>query len=577
MKVKVLLVTAALGCFASTVAPSAGAFCGFYVGGAEAKLINNATQVVVMREGQRTVLSMQNNYQGPPENFAMVVPVPTVLQKDNVKVLPRAIFDRVDTLTAPRLVEYWEQDPCAQPQLRMGAGGGMARNVAPAAKAENKAADDLGVKVEAQFTVAEYEIVVLSAQDSTGLDTWLRQNKYTIPAGSEPYLRPYVQQGMKFFVAKVDVKKVTFEGTQAMLSPIRFFYDTERFTLPIRLGLINSSGTQDLIVNILAENQRYEAANYPNVTIPTNLDMSEAVKGKFGETYAALFDRTAEQNPRAVVTEYAWQATSCDPCPTGMGGLSPSEVATLGGDVLVSAGGPPVAGGGGAAPQAAQPPPAPGGIANPKVQQPQGRFMPQRGGFGTVITRLHVRYGKDVLGEDLVFKAAPPIVGGREMPGRDGELEKRATPASFNNFQARYAIRHRWTGAIACENPVRGRWGGPPMGTPSEGPQAAAKSAFAPRGGMKLAFMLREDVPEIGVLAAAVDVPPGPPPSPKPSPTAKASASAAPVGSNEPAKPAQDPLSCIGCRIGATPSSGALGSMGALAALALVVRRRRRG
>jgi hypothetical protein len=65
-------------------APVADAFCGFYVAGADQKLFNNATMVVLMREGTRTVLSMQNNYQGPPENFAMVVPVPVVLQKENV-------------------------------------------------------------------------------------------------------------------------------------------------------------------------------------------------------------------------------------------------------------------------------------------------------------------------------------------------------------------------------------------------------------------------------------------------------------------------------------------------------------
>src|SRR5215472_18093387 len=98
----------------------AAAFCGFYVSGADAKLFNNATLVVMMRDGQRTVLSMQNNYEGPTENFAMVVPVPVVLQKENVKTLPRAIFDRVDQLASPRLVEYWEQDPCYQvPPLDM--------------------------------------------------------------------------------------------------------------------------------------------------------------------------------------------------------------------------------------------------------------------------------------------------------------------------------------------------------------------------------------------------------------------------------------------------------------------------
>ena len=93
-------------------ASQAHAFCGFYVGGAGAEMFNNATEVVLMRHGTTTVLSMQNNYQGPPDHFALVVPVPTVIKESQVKTLPRELFGKVDTLGAPRLVEYWEQDPC---------------------------------------------------------------------------------------------------------------------------------------------------------------------------------------------------------------------------------------------------------------------------------------------------------------------------------------------------------------------------------------------------------------------------------------------------------------------------------
>ena len=42
-------------------AREAAAFCGFYVSGADGKLFNDATQVVLMREGTRTVLAMQND------------------------------------------------------------------------------------------------------------------------------------------------------------------------------------------------------------------------------------------------------------------------------------------------------------------------------------------------------------------------------------------------------------------------------------------------------------------------------------------------------------------------------------
>ena len=295
----------------------AEAFCGFYVAGSNAQMFNDATQVVLMRQGTRTVLSMQNHYEGPLEAFAMVVPVPTVLKDGDVKTLPNEVFAKVETMGAPRLVEYWEQDPCyVEPPMadmavaRSAAGGG---EIMPAPTGASH-----GVKIEAKFTVGEYNILILSAKDSTGLETWLRQEKYSIPSGAADLLKPYVTAGMKFFVAKVDPTKVKFDGNKAMLSPLRFHYDTDEFALPIRLGLANSQGTQDLIVNILAPAKRYEVANYKNVTIPTNIDVKPTVRDRFGEFYAALYDATIAKNPGAVVTEYAWQAMGCDPCPGPM-------------------------------------------------------------------------------------------------------------------------------------------------------------------------------------------------------------------------------------------------------------------
>jgi len=476
---------------------AAEAFCGFYVSPGENQLVADATQVVLMRKGTRTVLSMQNNYKGPPEQFAMVIPVPTVLKEADVKTLPKAVFANVERMGAPRLVEYWEQDPCApQPEYRVmtAKSGG-----APMPKrAMKKDADDLGVTVEAQFEVGEYQIVILSAKESTGLDTWLRREKYSIPKGAEPLLRPYVESGMKFFVAKVDPKKVQFVGGRAELSPLRFHYDSTEFVLPIRLGLANSTGTQDLIVSILAPGQRYEVANYPNVTIPTNLDVADSVRDRFGAFYASLFDRTLEKNPGAVVTEYAWQASTCDPCPGPQ--LGANDFMTLGSDVLD-----------GNANQLATPPatkPAPGGgpPGRPMPPPPPGKRRVMRGwGNDFVLTRLHARYGKDIT-DDLVFRAAPPIVGGREhvVDAKTNKLEEGAQPSSINNFQGRYAIRHRWTGKLACKNPIRNRWGGPPNGArPS--PQPALGLAFAPRGTVQIAKVIKQDVPEIGLKKGVLE------------------------------------------------------------------------
>jgi len=467
----------------------ADAFCGFYVAGSDQQLVADATQVVLMRKGTRTVLSMQNNYKGPPEAFAMVIPVPVVLKEADVKTLPKEVFATIERMGAPRLVEYWEQDPCApEPDYDSVSTKSSVRR--PSAAMPKKNAEDLGVTIEAQFTVGEYQIVILSAKDSTGLDTWLRREKYSIPKGAEPLLRPYVESGMKFFVAKVDPKKVKFVGGRADLSPLRFHYDTDQFELPIRLGLANSAGTQDLIVSILAPSQRYEVANYKNVTIPTNLDVEDSVRDKFGAFYAALFDRTIEKNPGAVVTEYAWQATNCDPCPGPV--ISTNDLMTLGGDVLEGA-------------QLAAPAPTPPSPGNkvPARPMPSKRRVPGGWGMDFVLTRLHARYGKDITA-DLSFKAAPPIVGGREFLQDGNKLEEGAKPSSVNNFQGRYAIRHKWTGKIACKEPRRGRWGGPPNGgTPPTKP--ALGLAFAPRGQVQLARSIKGDVPEIGLKKGVLE------------------------------------------------------------------------
>ncbi|MBT6491196.1 MAG: DUF2330 domain-containing protein [Deltaproteobacteria bacterium] len=451
-------------------ASSAAAFCGFYVAGGESTLFNDATQVAMMRSGTTTVLSMQNNYQGPPENFAMVIPVPVVLQETSVKTLPVSLFQKMDQLSAPRLVEYWEQDPCyVQPPDE----GRDMLNSATMDSAEADSGGGGGVQVEAEFSVGEYDIVVLSTNDATALDTWLQDNDYSIPEGASPYFEPYVQEGMYFFVAKVDITKVTMNGEQAVLSPIRFHYDAETFSLPVRLGLINSQGEQDLIVYTLGQGQRYELANRENVFIPTNIEVVNDVREDFGGFYRTLFDATLEYSPNAAVTEYSWDASTCDPCPGPT--LDSQDLLTLGADVATD-----------------------------------GQL------WGWTLTRLHMRYSAETLGDDLVFAEAGPVVGGRELYNDSGELEETASFANFNNFQGRYIIRHRWNLPITCELPVFGRWGGPPGGESSSDTQtsqspnttgesdAASTGSYGLGGASEaLSDLVRDDVPEIGVASSS--------------------------------------------------------------------------
>ena len=462
---KLLFVVVAL------LSTAAHAFCGFYVSSAGAEMFNDASMVVLMRDGTRTVLSMQNNYRGPPSDFALVIPVPVILKKENVKTLARDVFTRIDTIASPRLVEDFEQGACppmAVPAPVQYSARGGGRNLPK----------DLGVKVEAKFEVGEYEIVVLSAKDALGLDIWLKENKYKIPANAEPLLQPYVQNGWKFFVARVNVKKVTFVDGQAVLSPLRFFYDAEKFELPVRLGLVNSSGTQDLIVHIIGKT-RFEVANRKNVLVPTNVQLTTEAEPVFGGFYAALLARTFDKNAGAAVTEFAWEGAlpppkvevgggiygvTCDPCPPP----SPVDDAltrTLGAD----------------------------SIPGLKTDEDIAKFAKR-----ATLTRLHLRYTKDSLTDDLVFTAADPVAGG--VP----EVAK-AGPAKTNRFQGRYIVKKPFD-VTMC---YRG------FGA-SQGAYTPASSGLAGTGGVQAkatklpaAFetYLRSDIAELGVQAAKVTKP----------------------------------------------------------------------
>jgi hypothetical protein len=462
----------------------AQAFCGFFVAGGDAKLVNNASQVVLMRKGNRTVMTMSNNYQGPPSDFAMVVPVPVVLQKENVKTLPMDVFDRVDSLSAPRLVEYWEQDPCRPRYAEESAAAGARPMAAPAPRSMAKKADDLGVTIEARFTAGEYEVLILSAKESSGLETWLHLNNYRIPQGAAAALAPYVRDKSKFFVAKVDIKKVKRDAAGVVqLSPLRFAFDANELRLPVRLGLLNAGGKQDLIVYVIHPEKRFEMANYPNVFIPTNLEVADEVRQSFGSFYAELFDATIErQGGKAVVTEYSWQTTGCDPCPVPP--LTPNDLATLGMDVIDPTS------------VATQPP----GQPSPRMRRP---FF--GGGASWVLTRLHTRYSKETLSEDLVFREAPAVMGGRaNWDGSSGDAGAQVMQAGgVNNFQGRYIIRHYWTGPVKCQNPAYGQWGGPPGNEQARAEPTPAKGlALAARGKVALRKAVRSPVPLLGIPAS---------------------------------------------------------------------------
>jgi hypothetical protein len=372
---------------AATAGP-ASAFCGFYVAKADAKLFNKSSKVVIARNGRQTAITMASDYQGEPNEFALVVPVPTFIEKSQISVVEAKTFDHLDAYTAPRLVEYDDPDPC--------------QNVAAAAQSvamvlpSPPPAAYRGVTVEAHYDVAEYDVSILAAEESDGLIRWLADNGYKIPAGAEPVVGSYVKQQMHFFVAKVNIERLQHLG-RAYLRPLQVRYETAKFMLPLRLGTVNASGPQDLIVYALSRHGRIETANYRTVKVPSDFEVPLFVKDDFASFYKATFNRAVTRaNMRDVFIEYAWDMNLCDPCSADA--MTDSELRELGAQWIGSS-----------------------DIGAAALVDPTSA------GY-TYVTRLHLRYDAKSFPEDLNFIET----GDRE------------------NFQARYILQHPYVGKTSC-------------------------------------------------------------------------------------------------------------------------------
>jgi hypothetical protein len=386
---------ATMAILANLAAGPANAFCGFYVAQADSKLFNTSSKVVLARDGDQTAITMASDFEGDAKEFAVVVPVPTFIERKQIGVVDPKTIDHLDHYTAPRLVEYHDEDPCRP--VEMVAATAMPSAPMTMRALQYNAEKKYGVTIEASYDVGEYDVLILSANESNGLVNWLTDNKYRIPQGAEDVLGSYIKQKMRFFVAKVNLERMKGIGNN-YLRPLQVRYQSAKFMVPLRLGTVNAKGPQDLIIYALTKNGRIESTNYRTVKIPSDIDVPLYVKDEFGPFYKAVFERAvSHENMHAVFVEYAWDMGWCDPCAAAP--LSNKELAELGARWIGS-----------------------------DDSTPFSASRYSGGGSDAFVTRLHVRYDAKTFPEDIVF-----------METRDR-----------TNFQGRYVQRHPWQGSASC-------------------------------------------------------------------------------------------------------------------------------
>ncbi len=490
---RALALAATVG-LAGLVPSGAGAVPGFYAARGGSGVHARTTSVVVMRDREETVLSIRADVHGAAGDVVLVVPVPSEIGPGDVRTLPHDPVARLEWATAPRLVERWEQDPCAG-----------TRDAAPPEE-ERGAAPEQG-----EGAAADYEIAIVRGGTPSALTSWLREHGYAASPSVASRLARYARASRHFVVARAPASR---RDPGRPLPPLRLRYRS-RALVSLPLALDGSGVVEDVVVHVIAR-QRHEAASGANVDIPVTLDATRAALASFDDAYAALFERVLASRPGAVVTEHAGAAGDA---------LSWRELEMLGADVVF------------ADPRSlpepssrrievrARAPRVAGALSAAQVADTARRHTAeirycyqdeaQRSGVVTVRATIDasgaVRTARAVgasLGaprvSDCVAGAVrgwrfPPAAGAttaqlpflltsrvdgdavaaptwarraelarqlvvtrmhlRSDPRRSRDLVLRPVPAARRrDLAARYVVRHAWDGAIACSEPSRGVW-----------------------------------------------------------------------------------------------------------------------
>ena len=452
---KLLAIAGATACLCGAIALPVQAFWSLLVAKTNTNVENTTSQVIIAHSDNRNIVTIANDFHGDVKNFAQIIPVPETLRQDQVSIGDGFLLEKMGAFTAPRLAQYFDR-PCQQEYewyrivgflaipitaffllawlwptinklalavvlllLALLAVSALPSFLNQANQTEpnrSLAASIPAVTVEDQFTIGDYDAVILSAEQSNQLTTWLQQNEYQLTPDATTLLQPYINAGMKFLAVRVNLAEVQSSGDQS-LKPIVLDYETEQFRLPIRLGTVHAAGDQDLIIHILSPSAYAETANYPTVPVPTDTESSSLwpsgneipafVQTDFNRFYNSMFQRSHEHHDHAVFLEYATRTfgenIKCDPCT-----IEAEAIPTL--DDLKSMG------------------------AWWSNESPE-----------TLITRLHVRYNPNTFPEDLEFQEITPEklvdkpdIAGRSFPQWAGV-----------DFQARYVIR-RPIGSAVC-------------------------------------------------------------------------------------------------------------------------------
>lgn len=314
-------------------APGAAAFCGTYVGSAGETLRNRASQVVLVREGRRTTITMANDVLDAGADLTMLVPVPGDVDPADVRVQAVGPMERVDRYAAPRLVEYTCEDLHGDSDLAS-AGCSCAADAAKELLSTYAMEALPGFLDAAGLADAELEVEVLTAASAAELAGAPSLAGRTLSAEASALIDEALAGGAAFISVRVVMAAPSPDAL--WLPPIQFSYTSDTLSLPVRLGALNSPGSQDIILHVITDKDAGQVgiANLPEVRAEDECmwrkDGLETFSSFWEDQFSAAVEGAVAGGAfGAYMTEYVWQPTGCDPC-NAVGPLDADTLAAVG-------------------------------------------------------------------------------------------------------------------------------------------------------------------------------------------------------------------------------------------------------
>ena len=263
--------------------PSAALACGGFF--CSAQPVDQQAERIIFVVDDSTVTSyVEIMYQGEPEGFAWVVPVPEAPELD---VWHGLAFNALDVATQPQFRWNGGCFDAAEDADGEGARGpGGAPPPAP------------DVDVLAQERVGPFDTVTVASEDPRALVEWLRINGYRIVPEMEPFNALYTAEAMAFLAMKLAPGEDT-----ASIEPISMTYRAAGPAIPLRLTAVAAQLEMGVKVWILGD-KRFGPMNVPALEI----DDEDLVMDPWRWTtnYAALVAKAADEAGGAgFVTELA--------------------------------------------------------------------------------------------------------------------------------------------------------------------------------------------------------------------------------------------------------------------------------